>query len=117
MGSQKQSFLCKFYPVCPSSFLLCSLSMVDDLFCSTWLSTEEEHWTEQCGVEELDREERAGESDKSEPKLLLQTLNSPALKKICKTLSQPCCGICSRASGCRRSSCVCVLSEGAVGTA
>lgn len=68
-------------------------------------------------AEEVDGEERAGESDKSEPKLLLQTVTSPALKKIHEKLSQPCCGIHFQVSGCRMSSHVPVLSEGAVGAA
>lgn len=47
MGSQKQSLQCKFQPFCPSHFLLCSPTVVYDLFSSTWLSMEEEYWTEQ----------------------------------------------------------------------
>lgn len=52
----------------------------------------------------------------SEFKLLLQTVESPALKRHEK-LSQPCYGIFFQASGCKMSSYVPVFSEGAVGTA
>lgn len=47
----------------------------------------------------------------SEFKLLLQTVESPALKRLEK-LSQPCCGIFFQASGCKMSSYVPVFSEG-----
>lgn len=73
---------CVLLPLCMTSFVASGWAWRK----SIGLNSGFQPWG--CGVEQLDGEQRAGESDKSEPKLLLQTLKSPALKKIYKKLSQ-----------------------------